>query len=93
VCTDDRLLHPNPYPSYEIWCRPGVACTASRLDEVDLALSTVLDNHVTRSVLRDGVSHCEVSLGSPRQWRCRRAPPKCLCRILPDAVYALARQP
>jgi hypothetical protein len=45
VCTDEYLLHPDPYPSRETRCRARVAYTRSRLDEVDPALSTVLVNH------------------------------------------------
>jgi hypothetical protein len=135
VCTDEYLLHPDPCPSRETWCRARLAYTRSRLDEVDPALSTLLVNHfplvreptrvlrypafaqwcgseatadwhvrcravaavhghlhIPRTVVCDGVPHHEVSLGYPREWRSRPAPPPGLCRILPDAARAPARQ-
>jgi 3',5'-cyclic AMP phosphodiesterase CpdA len=45
VCTDEFLLHPDPYPSREDWCRERVRQTAARLDGCDPALPTVLVNH------------------------------------------------
>ncbi|RKN40620.1 metallophosphoesterase family protein [Micromonospora endolithica] len=45
VCTDERLLDPDPYPSRSAWCADRVAETARRLDERDPALPTVLVNH------------------------------------------------
>ncbi|EFL20099.1 metallophosphoesterase [Streptomyces sp. C] len=45
VCTDEFLLHPDPYPDMDGWCRARVAETAARLDAVDPALGTVLVNH------------------------------------------------
>ncbi|MEI5097528.1 metallophosphoesterase [Streptomyces sp. PmtG] len=45
VCTDEVLLHPDPYESRDAWCRARVALTAKRLDAVDPALPTVLINH------------------------------------------------
>jgi hypothetical protein len=45
VCTDEVLLHPDPYASREDWCHARVAATAARLDAVDPALPTVLVNH------------------------------------------------
>ncbi|MEV1146971.1 metallophosphoesterase [Micromonospora sp. NPDC049799] len=45
VCTDEQLLHPDPYPSRSAWCAARVAETARRLDERDPALPTVLVNH------------------------------------------------
>lgn len=45
VCTDERLLHPDPYPSRQAWCRVRVAYTEQRLDGRDPALPTVLVNH------------------------------------------------
>ena len=32
VCSDEQLLHPDPYPSREAWCRARVAYTGQRLD-------------------------------------------------------------
>ena len=45
VCTDEILLHPDPYPSREAWCRARLAETERRLAAVDPALPTVLVNH------------------------------------------------
>jgi 3',5'-cyclic AMP phosphodiesterase CpdA len=53
VCNDEFLLHPDPYPSREAWCRARVAETARRLAELpgDLPLIPVnhypLDRHPT----------------------------------------------
>ncbi|MFF3650762.1 metallophosphoesterase family protein [Streptomyces sp. NPDC002181] len=45
VCTDEFLLHPDPYPSRQAWCRARVAETERRLAACDPALPTVLVNH------------------------------------------------
>jgi 3',5'-cyclic AMP phosphodiesterase CpdA len=45
VCTDELLLHPDPYPSREAWCTARVESTRARLDAIDPALPTVLVNH------------------------------------------------
>ncbi|MFG1953576.1 metallophosphoesterase family protein [Micromonospora sp. NPDC048830] len=45
VCTDEFLLHPDPYPSRQAWCAARVAETARRLDARDPDLPTVLVNH------------------------------------------------
>lgn len=45
VCTDEILLHPDPYPSREQWCWARVAQTAERLDAIPADLPTVLVNH------------------------------------------------
>ncbi|PRY02258.1 metallophosphoesterase family protein [Allonocardiopsis opalescens] len=45
VCTDEYLLHPDPHPTRDDWCRARVAETARRLDELDDGLPTVLVNH------------------------------------------------
>lgn len=45
VCTDEFLLHPDPYPSRQAWCAARVADARRRLDAVDPALPTVLVNH------------------------------------------------
>ncbi len=45
VCTDETLLHPDPYPSREAWCRARVAATERRLAGQDPDLPTVLVNH------------------------------------------------
>ncbi|MGC4855400.1 metallophosphoesterase family protein [Micromonospora sp. DT4] len=45
VCTDEALLHPDPYPSREAWCDARVTETERRLTERDPDLPTVLVNH------------------------------------------------
>jgi 3',5'-cyclic AMP phosphodiesterase CpdA len=45
VCTDEQLLHPDPYPSREAWCRSRVEYSRGRLDACDPELPTVLVNH------------------------------------------------
>jgi 3',5'-cyclic AMP phosphodiesterase CpdA len=45
VCTDEFLLHPDPYPSRQAWCEQRVALTERRLAQRDPDLPTVLVNH------------------------------------------------
>jgi 3',5'-cyclic AMP phosphodiesterase CpdA len=45
VCSDELLLHPDPYPSQEAWCQARLALTEARLAAVDRSLPTVLVNH------------------------------------------------
>jgi 3',5'-cyclic AMP phosphodiesterase CpdA len=45
VCTDEFLLHPDPYPTRDAWCRERLARTEARLSDVDPGLPTVLVNH------------------------------------------------
>jgi 3',5'-cyclic AMP phosphodiesterase CpdA len=45
VCTDEALLHPDPLPGRDDWCRARVAETERRLEALDPALPTVLANH------------------------------------------------
>ncbi|MDN3028505.1 metallophosphoesterase [Streptomyces sp. S.PB5] len=45
VCNDETLLHPDPYPSREAWCRARVAETERRLAELPADLPVVLLNH------------------------------------------------
>jgi 3',5'-cyclic AMP phosphodiesterase CpdA len=45
VCNDEFLLHPDPYPSRDAWCRARVAETERRLAERDPNIPTVLINH------------------------------------------------
>lgn len=124
VCTDEFLLHPDPYPTRSAWCAQRVAATERRLAEWD-DLPTVLVNHwplvreptrilrypifaqwcgteatadwhrrfhaaavvyghlhIPRTTWHDGVRFEEVSVGYPREWRPRPAPPAWR-RILP----------
>lgn len=45
VCTDEYLLHPDPYPTRDAWCRARLTYTRERLDALDPELPTVLVNH------------------------------------------------
>ncbi|AWS44281.1 metallophosphoesterase [Streptosporangium sp. 'caverna'] len=45
VCTDEFLLHPDPYPSIEDWCSARVAETERRLAEHDPAIPLVVAGH------------------------------------------------
>jgi predicted phosphodiesterase len=45
VCTDEVLLHADPYPSREAWCTARLAATERRLLDADPALPTVLVSH------------------------------------------------
>jgi 3',5'-cyclic AMP phosphodiesterase CpdA len=46
VCTDERVLPPDPYPSREAWCWARVEATERRLEaELDPATPAVLVNH------------------------------------------------
>ncbi|WP_412077962.1 metallophosphoesterase family protein [Streptomyces xanthophaeus] len=45
VCTDEYLLHPDPYPGADDWCRARVAETERRLSALDPGQRTVLVNH------------------------------------------------
>ncbi|MGP4109967.1 metallophosphoesterase family protein [Streptomyces sp. 4N509B] len=46
VGTDQYMLHPDPYPSREAWCRARVAATEARLDaELPEGVPTILVNH------------------------------------------------
>jgi 3',5'-cyclic AMP phosphodiesterase CpdA len=45
VCTDEELLHPDPYPSREAWCQARVGLTERRLAGLDPSLPAILVNH------------------------------------------------
>jgi 3',5'-cyclic AMP phosphodiesterase CpdA len=45
VCTDEVLLHPDPYPSREAWCWARIEATERRLAARDPALPVVFVNH------------------------------------------------
>ncbi|MET8090830.1 metallophosphoesterase [Micromonospora sp. NPDC005220] len=45
VCTDEMVLHPDPFPDRESWCWDRVARTEAKLGEIDRALPTVLLSH------------------------------------------------
>ena len=45
VCTDEAVLHPDPYPSREAWCEARVETTERRLMALKPGARTVLVNH------------------------------------------------
>ncbi len=45
VCSDEFVLHPDPYASREAWCRARVQATERRLAACDADIPTVLLNH------------------------------------------------
>ena len=45
VCSDEHLLHPDPFPALDDWCRARVAETEKRLEALPTDLPTVLVNH------------------------------------------------
>ncbi|MFJ4918666.1 metallophosphoesterase family protein [Streptomyces sp. NPDC088725] len=45
VCTDEMMLHPDPYPTRDDWCRERVRVSAERLAARKPGLPTVLINH------------------------------------------------
>jgi 3',5'-cyclic AMP phosphodiesterase CpdA len=45
VCSDEMLLHPDPYPTRDAWCEARVAESERRLEALDPSLPTVLVNH------------------------------------------------
>ncbi|MGE7437723.1 metallophosphoesterase family protein [Kitasatospora sp. NPDC001175] len=45
VCSDEFMLHPEPYPDAAAWCEARLSWTGQRLAAVDPGLPTVLVNH------------------------------------------------
>jgi len=45
ICSDEFLLHTDPYPTKEAWCQARVALTEARLKECDPEIPLVLVNH------------------------------------------------
>ncbi|HVB37983.1 MAG TPA: metallophosphoesterase, partial [Vicinamibacterales bacterium] len=45
LCADEKLLHPDPYPSRERWCDARVRLTEARLSAVPRDHGLVLVNH------------------------------------------------
>lgn len=44
-CTDEQLLHPDPYPSRIAWCHARCAATRARLDAIPADHATILVDH------------------------------------------------
>jgi 3',5'-cyclic AMP phosphodiesterase CpdA len=45
VCSDEWLLHPDPHPGRDAWCRDRVALTRRRLEALDQEVPVILVNH------------------------------------------------
>ncbi|MCO4746086.1 MAG: metallophosphoesterase [Proteobacteria bacterium] len=45
ICTDERLLHPDPYPTKEAWCAARLGATEARLEALPPGERTILINH------------------------------------------------
>lgn len=45
VCSDEYLLHPDPHPTREAWCRDRLQRTRERLDALEGDLPVILVNH------------------------------------------------
>jgi 3',5'-cyclic AMP phosphodiesterase CpdA len=45
VCTDEFLLHPDPYPSRQAWAQDRVRSTQARLEQLPSGRRTVLASH------------------------------------------------
>jgi 3',5'-cyclic AMP phosphodiesterase CpdA len=45
VCSDEAVLHPDPYPSMDAWCHARVEATERRLAVLPTGTSTVLVSH------------------------------------------------
>jgi 3',5'-cyclic AMP phosphodiesterase CpdA len=45
VCSDEFLLHPDPYPTREAWCHARVASTEAKLESCDTGPPIVMVNH------------------------------------------------
>lgn len=45
VCTDEVLLHPDPFPTREAWCESRIETTRRRLEATDPRLPTILVSH------------------------------------------------
>lgn len=78
-----RVLH---YPEFAQWC--GSEATADWHVRYRAAAVVYGHLHIPRTINCDGVPHHEVSLGYPREWRHRAAPPTGLRRILPARAPA-----
>ncbi len=53
VCSDEFLLHPDPFPSREAWCNARVRETEHRLTKCDPDIPTVLVNRFSTDLRRD----------------------------------------
>jgi 3',5'-cyclic AMP phosphodiesterase CpdA len=70
------------YPVFAQWC--GTVRTADWHRRYNAAAVVYGHLHIPRTTWHDGVPHREVSLGYPREWRRRAAPPAVPLQILPS---------
>ncbi|MFF9865928.1 metallophosphoesterase family protein [Streptomyces sp. NPDC013953] len=68
------------YPEFALWC--GTEATDDWPVRFRAAAVVYGHLHIPRLIVRDGVPHHEVSLGYPREWTSRSAPPTLPVRIL-----------
>jgi 3',5'-cyclic AMP phosphodiesterase CpdA len=69
------------YPAFAQWC--GTVRTADWPRRFNAAAVVYGHLHIPRTTWHDGIRHVEVSLGYPREWRRRAAPPVIPRQILP----------
>lgn len=74
------------YPVFAQWC--GTARTADWPQRYNAAAVVYGHLHIPRTTWHDGIRHEEVSLGYPREWKRRPAPPAIPRQILPAAQTA-----
>jgi 3',5'-cyclic AMP phosphodiesterase CpdA len=72
------------YPEFAQWC--GTARTADWHVRFHAAAVVYGHLHIPRTTWQDGVRFEEVSLGYPREWQVRPAPPVIPRQILPAAI-------
>ncbi|HEX9030524.1 MAG TPA: metallophosphoesterase [Streptosporangiaceae bacterium] len=69
------------YPQFAQWC--GTTRTADWAQRFNAAAVVYGHLHIPRTIWHEGVPHYEVSLGYPREWGRRPAPPAIPRQILP----------
>ncbi|GAA2375924.1 metallophosphoesterase [Dactylosporangium salmoneum] len=69
------------YPEFALWC--GTTLTADWPTRFDTAVVVYGHLHIPRTTWHAGVRHEEVSVGYPREWKKRSAPPAQLRDVLP----------
>lgn len=79
------------YPEFAQWC--GTTATADWHIRYPVAAVVYGHLHIPRTTWHDGVRFEEVSLGYPREWGARSAPPVLPREILPVVRSGLARGP
>ncbi|WP_443059359.1 metallophosphoesterase family protein [Streptomyces sp. NBC_00435] len=79
------------HPEFALWC--GTEATADWPTRFRAASVVYGHLHIPRLLSWEGVPHQEVSLGYPREWRRRAAPPGRPVQILPPVHQRPERQP